>query len=125
MSDQFVRFNKRQNPVGQVSRQVARMKTEIEELREDCETLEQEREKMASNQQAIFKEIERLKTENERMRSALRRYADPDMWSFYHTQEGHIRWVSKSHGPELAMETLDALKVKASDGTLRIKKEKR
>jgi hypothetical protein len=80
---------------------------------------------MTSNQQAIFKEIERLKAENTRLRAALKQYARPDMWSFYHTAEGHIRWVSKRHGPELAMETLDALKPKASDGTLRIKKGER
>lgn len=38
---------------------------------------------------------------------ALKEYANPDNWSFYHTLAGSIRWVTRL-GPDLALEALDS-----------------
>jgi hypothetical protein len=73
---------------------------------------------MTLNQQAIFKEIERLKAENARMKAALAFIAA--------LEPGSRGAYSKfAEARSRAMEALEDLKPKASDGTLRIKKGER
>lgn len=67
--------------------------------------------------QSVAGQVARLTRENARMRNALKLYANPENWRFYHTKEGYIRWVTEL-GPDTAM---DALTPEVS-GTLTIKK---